>query len=304
MAPPGNRRPGYSRRAQYGTFFGYVIAVIGAGIGILLLLVSTGNASAFSGLRATAGDAVAPAGHGAAVMRSGSRSFFSVVTGYLTAGFRTARLEREVEVARVRLVEAQALRDENDRLKALLKINDGDDRPVLSTRLIGSTSSSTRRFAMIGAGANQGILVGMPVRSPLGLVGRVLEVGRESARVLLITDTESVVPVRRASDGVPAYATGQADGSLQLRLINLGVNPLKRGDAFVSSGAGGLYRPNIAVAVVTKLTHDGAVARPLSDPGSTEFVAVDPLWEPSLNETAQPVTPPQAPAPVASPAKR
>ncbi|MFC0589284.1 rod shape-determining protein MreC [Novosphingobium aquiterrae] len=278
MAPPGNRRPGYSRRAQYGTFFGYVVAVIGAGLGVLLLVISTGNASAFAGLRASADDAVAPAGRAAAATRSGTKSVFDVVSGYFTAGFRTARLEKEVTEARVRLAEAAAIADENRRLKALLGIMESEPKPVAVARLISSTSSSTRRYATLGAGANQGVAVGMPLRSSLGLVGRVLEVGSSTARILLITDSESVVPVRRASDGIPAFATGQADGSLQIRLINLGLNPLKPGDALVTSGAGGLYRPNVAVAVVTRLTRDGAVARPLSDPGSTDFVAVDPLW--------------------------
>ncbi|MBS0483195.1 MAG: rod shape-determining protein MreC [Proteobacteria bacterium] len=293
MTPPGNRRPGYSRRAQYGTFFGYVVAVIGAGLGVLLLVVSTSNAAAFAGLRATASDAVAPAGRVSASARSGTQSFMAVVAGYFTAGFRTARLEREVQATRVKLVEAEALKGENDRLKALLGITDSNARPIVTTRLIGSSSASTRRYATLGAGANQGVQVGMPVRSQLGLVGRVLEVGRASSRILLITDTESVVPVRRASDGMPAFATGHGDGSLQIRLINLGINPLKKGDAFVTSGSGGLYRPGVAIAVVSEVTHDGAIARPLSDPGSTEFVTVDPLWEPSLNELPeQPVAVP------------
>ncbi len=279
MAPPVNRRPGYSRRAQYGTFFGYVLAVIGVGLGVLLLVISTGNASFLAGLRGAAGDAVAPIGSASATARSGTRTAYEVVTGYLTSGYRTSRLEKEVVEARVRLAEADAVKEENQRLKAMLGIVEVEPRPVAVARLIGSTSSSTRRIAMLGAGSNQGIQIGMPVRSPLGLVGRVLEVGRNSSRVLLITDSESVVPIRRASDGVPAYATGRADGSLQIKLINLGLNPLKPGDALVTSGSGGLYRPGVAIAVVSQVTHDGALARPLSDPGSTEFVAVDPLWQ-------------------------
>lgn len=288
MAPPGNRRPGYSRRAQYGTFFGYVVAVIGAGLGVLLLVISTGNASAFAGLRATADDAVAPAGRASAATREKSQTFFSILGGYFTAGFRNARLEKEVAAARVRLAEAEAIKGENARLKAMLGLTEEDPRPVTVARLIASTSTSTRRFATLGAGANHNVGVGMPVRSALGVVGRVLEVGSNTSRVLLITDTESVVPVRRTSDGLPAYATGRADGSLQIRLINLGINPLKKGDAFVTSGSGGLYRPNIAVAVVSEITRDGGIGRPLSDPGSTDFVAVDEPFAQVSSPDAQP----------------
>jgi rod shape-determining protein MreC len=77
-------------------------------------------------------------------------------------------------------------------------------------------------------------------------------------------------------------------------LVNLGVNPLKRGDAFVTSGSGGLYRPGTAIAVVTRITTDGAIARPLSDPGATEFVVVEPEWVESDIAAELPVAPAQA----------
>ncbi len=279
MAPSSNRRPGSSRRAQYSTFLAYVIAFAGVIAGVAVLLFSTSNAGAFAGLRSSATDVVAPAAGAAAASRSESQSVWSALKGYFTYGVRVARNEQELAEARVKLAEAAALKNENARLKALLELRESEPKPVAMARLIGSTSTSTRRFALLGAGRDQGVAVGMPVRSPLGLVGRVLETGDRTARVLLITDTESLVPVRRASDGVPAFAAGRGDGTLQLRLINLGTNPLKVGDAFVTSGSGGLYWPNTAIAVVTRLTRDGAIARALSDPGTTEFVQVQPLWE-------------------------
>jgi rod shape-determining protein MreC len=279
MAPSSNRRPGSSRRAQYSTFLGYVIAFVGVMAGVVVLLISTGNTGAFSTLRGGATDIVAPAGQAAATSRSEGQNLWSALQGYFTYGVRVARNEQELAEARVLLTEAAAIKDENRRLKALLALPESSPQPVTFARLIGSTSTSTRRFALLGAGKNQGVGIGMPVRSPLGLVGRVLETGDRSARVLLITDTESVVPVRRASDGIPAFATGRGDGTLQLRLINLGTNPLRVGDAFVTSGSGGLYWPGTAIAVVTSLTRDGAIARALSDPGTTEFVQVQPLWE-------------------------
>lgn len=296
MVPPANRRPGYSRRAQYGNFLGYIIAFIGLAVGVAVLLVSTGNTGAFSGARMVASDVTAPVGEVAAKGRTEARGFFAAIGGFFTFGSRIAELERENQIARVKLAEAAALRQENAQLKALLKLVEQNPRPIAITRLIASTSSSSRRFATLGVGAAQGVRVGMPVRSPLGLVGRVLEVGRSSARVLLITDTESVVPVRRASDGVPAFATGRADGTLQLRLINLGLNPLKPGDAIVTSGSGGLYWPGTAVAVVAEITRDGAIARPLSDPGSTEFVEIQPLWtQPDLGAELSAATDPAKP---------
>lgn len=279
MAPP-NRRPGYSRRAQYSTFFAYLAGAAGALIGAVLLLISLANPTAFSWLRGWGSDAVAPVGRAASTARTSSLGFFETVGGYFAAARQNARLRREIEAAKVRLVEAQAQTEENRRLKMLLGLNDSEARPVTYARLISSTSSSTRRFGTLSAGARDGITVGMPVRSPLGLVGRVLEVGNATSRVLLVTDPESVVPVRRASDGIPAFAQGRSDGTLQIRLISLGINPLKPGDTFVTSGAGGLFRPGTAIAVVGSLTRDGALGRLLSDPSASEYVAVEPVWAP------------------------
>lgn len=275
VSTPGNRRSGHSRRAQYNTFYNYLLAMGGLGIGIVLLIVSLGDSAAFAGARSAASGAVAPVAVAGAEARHESTSWLAVISGYLTRGSRVVSLEREVAEARVRLAEQSALKQENERLKALLAMNESESKPVAFARLIGSTSSSTRRFATLSVGANRGVTVGMTVRSPLGLVGRVLEVGPNTARVLLITDSESTIPTRRASDGVQAYATGQGDGTLRIRLASTGLNPLKPGDAIVTSGSGGLYRPNEAVAVVVSLLPDGAIARPLSDPGMTEYVAVE-----------------------------
>ncbi|MBW8785786.1 MAG: rod shape-determining protein MreC [Novosphingobium sp.] len=297
MAPPSARRTGHSRRAQYTTFFGYLAALVGALAGGTLLVISILNPHAFASWRGAANDAAAPAARVATVGRSGSYGLFGTIAGYVMAGSQNARLQKEMAIARVRLAEAQAIADENRRLKALLGLRDADPRPVAIARMISSTAASTRRFASISAGARDGVTVGMPVRSPLGLVGRVLEVGQSSSRVLLVTDTESVVPVRRASDAVPAFITGRSDGMLQLRLINLGINPLHIGDVFVTSGSGGLYRPGVAVAMVTALTRDGAIGRVLSDPAATEYVTVEPVWNPA------PELPP-APTPTAPPRKK
>ncbi len=283
MAPPANRRPGYSRRAQYGTFFGYLAGVLGAVIAAVLLIVSIFNPDLFSGLRNGASQITEPAGGAAARTRATGRDVLSVIEGYALAGKRTAKLRAELEEAKVRLAESDAVAQENKRLRQILQLSKRQPSPVTVTRITSSTPASTRRFATIGAGRSDGVEKGMPVRSRLGLVGRVLEVGYSSARVLLITDTESIVPVRRASDAVAGFAQGAGNGTLRLRLLDLGINPLKVGDVLVTSGSGGLYRPGTAIGVVTRLTRDGAIARVLANPAATEFVIVEPVRAPEAN---------------------
>ena len=280
MAPSSQRRSSYSKRAQYNLFTGYIVAGVGALIGAALLALSFFQPNLFGGPRGAAQDAVSPATESVAVARTESKSWWESIRGYYRAGSKNAELKREVELARIRLAEAEALRQENVRLKGLLDLQDEDRQPVAVARLIGSSASSTRRFAYLGAGEDDGVTVGMPVRSPRGVVGRILETGSASSRVLLLTDSESVLPVRRAGDEVVAFAEGRGDSMLRIKLINLGINPLQPGDMFVTSGAGGYYPPGIAVAIVTELTDDGGLARIVSDPAATDFVSVEPIFEP------------------------
>ncbi|AKM10084.1 rod shape-determining protein MreC [Croceicoccus naphthovorans] len=294
MAPPHerpglSRKGGFSRKAQFGLFSSYVAAISGAAIGFVLLVVSLIHPTAFAFARAAANDVAAPAGRISATGRSSSKSIIDVISGYIAAGSKNARMEEELKIARSKLAEAEAVASENRRLKALLAVRETDGQAVTAARLIGSSSTSTRRFALLGAGKRDGVLVGQPVRSATGLVGRVLEVGNRTARVLLITDGESVVPVRRVKGDIAGFAQGQADGTLIIRLIDLGINPLKKGDVFVTSGSGGLYRPNVPVAVVRSVTRDGAVARIVSDPAASEFVLVEPIWQP-ITELRDPVS--------------
>jgi rod shape-determining protein MreC len=288
MAPPANWRSGNSRRAQYTVFLSYSAGVAGMLLGMVLLIVSFVEPSLFSGLRAVAADVTAPAGRVTATGRAASKDVFSTIAGYFQAGSRHAKLERELAEAKVRLVEARSTQVENRRLKALLGLTRQNPRPIVTTTLTSSTAASTRRYATLGAGQNRGVQTGMPVRSSLGLLGRVISAGATSARVLLVTDTESLVPVRRASDGVPAFAQGAGDGTIRIKLINLGLNPLKKGDVFVTSGSGGLYRPNTPVAVAARLTRDGAVAQVLANPSDADYVIVDDTFAPPPPEAAAP----------------
>ena len=303
MAPPSSRRSGFSKKAQYSLFTGYLLAGAGALLGFGLLALSLWQPGAFSPLRGAATDVVAPAGEVGAVTRAGSQGFFAGIAGYFNAGMQNDKLRREVEIARIRLVEADAVKAENQRLKGLLGLNEAESKPIAVARLVGSTATSGRRHAYISAGANDGVQPGMPVVSERGVIGRVLETGRNSARVLLLTDSESVLPVRRAADNVIAFAEGRGDGLLRIRLVNLGVNPLKVGDLMVTSGAGGYYRQGVAVAVIAKIIPDGGIAQLIAEPGATNYVAVEPIAQAAAVEALDAAEQP-SPKPSASPSSR
>ena len=287
MAPPSSRRSGFSKKQQYSVFTGYLLATLGALVGLGLLALSLWQPSALQPLRGAASDATAPVGEVTATVRAGGNNTWDSITGFWNAGSQNAELRRELEIARIRIAEAEAVETENRRLKALLSLSENEVEPIVTTRLVGSSASSVRRFAYLGVGTSDGVEVGMPVHSERGVIGRVLETSVFSARILLLTDSESVLPVRRTSDQTVAFAEGRGDGLLRIRLINLGLNPLEVGDVFVTSGAGGYYRPGVAVAVVNEITADGGIAQLIAEPAATNYVSVEPIFEPLAVEAAE-----------------
>lgn len=293
MAPPVNRRPGFSRRAQYGLFFSYVIAIGLALIGACLLLLSTFNPPAFAAVRSFFAEIVTPIGSGLDWTRRGVSSVPGGIAGYFGVRAENAALRAQVEADRALVEQARAITNENRRLRAMLRLRDRTTNAVVAARLVYSSASSTRRFATLNAGTWQGVRIGMPVRGPNGLIGRIVEASPNTARVLLILDPESVVPVRRIRDGLPAIAAGRGDGLLEIRSASAAQAQFEKGDAFVTSGIGGIYPPNIAVARVRARARDLAEAAPLASPDTLDFALVQQIFFPEANQVRAPEAAPR-----------
>lgn len=308
MAAPPTRRPGFSRRAQYSLFIGYVVAVAGVLFAILLLVIAAIDPRGFAALKGAALDATTP-------FTSAGRSVVGLVTGtgesiadYFDAASKNARLRRELEETRRELIESRAAAQESERLKQLLGVAASTEEEVAVTRVVGSSFDSARRLATLSAGTSSGIAAGQPVRGPDGLIGRVIETGRWASRVLLITDGGSNVPVRSVRDGTPALAVGLGDGTIELRTLEVGENPFRPGDVMVTSGTGGVFPPGIPVVRVVRLEGDSAIAKPVADPARADYAVVLQVYQPAggapLDEASPPIAggpvdaPPPAPPPV------
>lgn len=295
MVRPAHRRPGQSRKAQYSLFVAYVIAVTGAVAGLLLALLSVVDPVGFAQLRIASQELAAPV---ARVTRSVTGSISGIddnVSAYVKAGTQNRRLRQELADTRRKLVATSSLQEENRQLKALLQLQQIDKAALAHGYLLTSTSTSSKRIALLSIGRKMGVAAGQPVRGADGLIGRVLSAGPSVSQVLLLTDVDNIVPVRRARDGLPALSSGRGNGNLDVRTLNIANNPFKPGDILVTSGTGGLYPPNIPVAIVVSRQDDGALARPLADPAKVDAVSVLRPYTPD-NIEALP-----APAPATAP---
>lgn len=183
------------------------------------------------------------------------------------------RLRRDNENLKAWQATARALAAQNQSLKALLAFKPEEGARFLSARVVGDSGGAFVRSAIINAGHRQGIQKGQAVLTGDGLAGRVVTAGLQSARVLLITDINSRVPVVVESSRDRAILSG--NNSSQPRLNFLPANAaVQEGDRVVTSGHGGVFPPGLPVGRIVN-AGDGVVRiNPFARLDRLEFVRV------------------------------
>jgi rod shape-determining protein MreC len=278
MAPPSPRRPGFSRQAQLSLFAAYVLAIVGALVSLLFVASARLDPKGHAALQSAASDVTVPFTSALSAVVNTASDISSGASAYFDAASKNREMARELESLRRKQIKSDAYALENKRLKQLLAIVEPrSPRPIVA-RIASSSSTSSRRYATLAAGAARGVEVGQPVRAADGLVGRIVQRGQLSALVLMIIDSQSIVPVKRLRDGVPALAIGLGDGRLEIRALAAGSNPFRPGDIFITSGTGGIYAPGIPVATAVRRTRDQTFARPLALPETLDYATVESIY--------------------------
>jgi rod shape-determining protein MreC len=168
---------------------------------------------------------------------------------------------------------ARALEHDNAAFRDLLNFV-ADPRPTFITaRVIGNSGGVFVRTVLLNAGARDGVRNGQAVLNADGLVGRVVETGQRSSRILLLTDLNARIPVVVESSRVPAILAG--DNTDRPRLTFMPVNSrVSPGDRVVTSGRGGMLPPGLPIGLVAAVADTIAQVQPFVDWHKLEYVRV------------------------------
>ena len=170
----------------------------GAVAGLLLAILSVVDPVGFAQLRIASQEVAAPVARASRSVIGSISGIDDYIGAYVRAGSQNRRLRKELAETRRQLVATSSLQEENRQLKALLALQETDKAAVANGYLLTSTSTSSKRIALLSIGRNLGVTVSQPVRGADGLIGRVLGSGPSVSQVLLLTDVDNIVPVRRA----------------------------------------------------------------------------------------------------------
>ena len=224
--------------------------------------------------RAALVDAVVPQMDWALVPVRKTVEMVEGVQSYARLQQQNQDLRRELQQMKAWKEAALQLEQENAKLLDLNKVRLDPALTVVTGQVLADSGSPFRQSVLLNVGsARDGIRDGWAVTDGLGLVGRISGVGRNSSRVLLLTDAASRVPVTIQPSGQRAMLAGDNTILPVLDFIEV-PEAVRPGDRVVSSGDGGVFPAGLLVGNVV-LARDGRLRLRLSaDYERLEFLRV------------------------------
>ncbi len=216
-------------------------------------------------------------------------------------------LRRELQQMKAWKEAALQLEQKNAKLLDLNQVRLDPKLTHVTGVVLADSGSPFRQSVLLNVGARDGIRDGWATMDGLGLVGRISGVGRSTARVILLTDASSRIPVTIQPSGQRALLAGDNTASPPLDFLE---NPdvVRPGDRVISSGDGGVFPAGLLVGQVAQGPDRRLRVRLAADYGRLEFLRVlrshasERINDPgTLVEPLPPMFgPPAAPAPVAA----
>ena len=188
---------------------------------------------------------------------SGYEKYFSTID---SLNSENQELKDRVEELEGSLADANALKDENERLKEYLEIKEQyPDFKLVEGLIIGSEADNYSTVITLNKGSNFGIEVGMPVIVKSGLVGSVCEVGTNWCRVRVISESSSGVGAYVSRSGETGILEGDIalkdTGECYLHYLSSDADVIE-GDLVYTSGIGSVYPEGIFVGRIKSVSTD------------------------------------------------
>ncbi|MGL6124032.1 MAG: rod shape-determining protein MreC, partial [Shewanella sp.] len=149
-----------------------------------------------------------------------------------------------------RLQRFEHLRQENERLRALLGSPVYLDSRKMVAEVLDVASDPFRHYVVLNRGSRSGVFVGQPVVDAQGVVGQVVQVSEMTSRVLLLSDVSHGLPVRITRNDVRLIVNGTGEiDEIELRHVPKSTD-IRVGDLLVTSGLGNRFPEGYPVARV------------------------------------------------------
>jgi rod shape-determining protein MreC len=240
-----------------------VIGLVILSLALLSVYFRESSSGTLHGMQDTGASVIHPFQVAAERVAQPFEDVFGWAGDVLGAESENEKLKREVERLRQQLVQSQAALLQNERLRRLLRYRAGPAFPRdyngVAASIIGRTPGQFEQQVLIAAGSNARVHVNDPVVTAAGLVGRVTQVSRRSARVTLLTDETSAVSaldVKTNAAGIVRHGVAGGEALVLDRVAKEDV--VEAGDVMITAGwrsgkLASIYPRGIPIGIVTSV---------------------------------------------------
>ena len=199
-----------------------------------------------------------------------------------TAQHNESEARRALALQAERASQADALANENARLRAMLQLRQTVPTPGRAAEVLYDAADPYTRKIVIDQGLSNGVVAGSPVIDEKGVLGQVTQVQPFTSEVTLVIDRDLSIPVQNMRTGARSVAFGDANsrsGGLELRFMAAN-SDLQEGDLLATSGVDGVYPAGLPVAKIDRIERraDSGFARiyciPLAQVTAARYVMV------------------------------
>ncbi len=249
---------------------GIVITIV---LLIIIVILSNIQTNDLSFVESALGKLVMPIQNGMTYLKNalaGNDSFFSDINGLQE---ENEALKEENSQLEQSLRELEIIKAENETLKEYVNLKDKyTEYTTIPAYVINKNISNYSDEIVINVGSKDGVEVNMPVIADQGLVGHIISVTEDTAKVQTIVDTASTLSctVSTSRDILIARGTLEAESTLKTTYIPTEATVLQ-GDNVETSGLGGIYPKGILIGTIESVTN----TKNVTDRYATIKTAVD-----------------------------
>lgn len=233
-------------------------------VSTLFIIASVINPAFLQGARTSVVDSITPILKAINAPFQGAADLIGGVSGITNLRAENAKLKAENSRLREWYQTALMLQAENQSLQELLNVKVAAPYKYITAKVVADSGNSFVKTVLVAAGFKDGIRKNQPVLSSEGLIGRVIEVGKNSARVMLINDFNSRVPVIIDGTRQKAILSGNNENTPILKYIPED-SVVDKGTRIVTSGDGGVFPSNLPVGRVAKVSGGIVEVEPFTD---------------------------------------
>lgn len=242
-------------------------------LAVFILAVTFVRPSTMGGIRLGVNDVITPA---LSVMSKPFQNMATAIGGVSgKAAMRAENIKLKAENQRLRewYQTALMLQAENQSLQKLLNLKINNDYKYVTARVVSDSGNAFVKTFLIGVGQKDGIRKNQAVLAGEGMIGRIIETGHNAARVLLLNDINSRIPVIIEGTNQKAVLTGNNSDYPVLKHLPKD-SGIVQGMRLVTSGDGGVFPYGMPIGRVFIDENNSPYVKPYADTNRITFVRV------------------------------